>query len=244
MNRFAAVAALLASGLGVTAGRCLLLVPGRRWIVRAVGERGLRHAVGARRWRGRQHGVARSGAAHPRSASYGRRPRDHYAFSVGGGEVLSLNSEAPHDAASAQVGWLRVQLRAPGACRIALWHRPRFSAGPHGDATDTAPLWNALKGHAAIVLNGHDHDLQQLRPNQGLTEIVDGAGGDSQYGLKHDCGWSTATTPTLPPRGSPSAERGPLGHSSPQTGTLHSDQLAEWSALVRVLRSTEPELWS
>ena len=42
---------------------------------------------------------------------------------IGGWQVLSLNSEAPHDAGSAQVRWLRAQVRAPGTCRLAFWHR-------------------------------------------------------------------------------------------------------------------------
>jgi hypothetical protein len=117
---------------------------------------------------------------------YGSTPPDYYAFSVAGWRILSLNSQAPHDPGSPQLRWLHAQLRAPGTCRIAYWHRPRFSAGRHGDQPDVAPLWGALIGHATIVLNGHDHDLQQLRPISGLTELVDGAGGASRYGLHQD----------------------------------------------------------
>lgn len=88
-----------------------------------------------------------------------------YAFRIGGWEVLSLNSEAPHGVASAQLRWLRARLRSGGGtCRLAFWHRPRRSAGRHGDQRDVAPLEDALVGHAALVLGGHDHDLQRLRP--------------------------------------------------------------------------------
>lgn len=47
---------------------------------------------------------------------------------------------------------------APGTCRLA-WHRPRFTAGKHADARDVAPLWEALRGRAKIVVNGHDHNM-------------------------------------------------------------------------------------
>jgi hypothetical protein len=116
------------------------------------------------------------------------KPPSYYSFKLGGWEFLDLNSEAPHGKSSAQLGWLRKRLRsAPGNCRIAFWHRPRFSAGTvHGDAPDTAPLWNALRGHARLVLTGHDHTMQRLRRRNGLTEYVSGAGGATLYRNRRD----------------------------------------------------------
>jgi hypothetical protein len=68
------------------------------------------------------------------------RPVTYYAFRAGGWEVLSLNSEEPHDTDSDQYEWLRSRLRGGGTCRLASWHRPRYSAGEeHGDAEDMAP---------------------------------------------------------------------------------------------------------
>jgi hypothetical protein len=106
-----------------------------------------------------------------------------YSFRIGGWQLLSLNSEAPHGARSAQLRWLRRQVRAPGTCRLAFWHRPRYSAGSHGDQADVQPFWNALRKHATLVLGGHDHDLQRLRPRGGITQLVAGAGGHSHYGI-------------------------------------------------------------
>jgi hypothetical protein len=63
-----------------------------------------------------------------------------YAFRIAGWRVLSLNSEALHDRASAQLRWLlRTLTRSSGNCAIAFWHRPLQSAGLHGDQTDVAP---------------------------------------------------------------------------------------------------------
>jgi len=106
-----------------------------------------------------------------------------YSYRVAGWRFLSLNSEAPHNVGSEQLGWLARQLAASGTCTLAYWHRPRWSAGRHGDQADVAPLWNALRGHAAIVVNGHDHDLQRLKPLDGIVEFVAGAGGKSHYGV-------------------------------------------------------------
>lgn len=114
----------------------------------------------------------------------GRRTPGLAVTRVGGWELVSLNSEAPHDRGSAQVRWLRDRVRAPGTCRLAFWHRPRYSAGTrHGDQADVAPLWDALIGHASIVLNGHEHNSQRFKPSGGLTELVAGAGGHGLYGL-------------------------------------------------------------
>jgi hypothetical protein len=107
-----------------------------------------------------------------------------YAFGAGGWWILSLNSETDHDPGSPQYRWLRAQLRRPGTCRIAFWHRPRYNAGTHhGDQPDMAPIWDALRGHAAIVLAGHEHDMQRLRPIDGITSFVSGAGGHGHYAL-------------------------------------------------------------
>lgn len=118
-------------------------------------------------------------------AAKGARQPSFYAFRAGGWEVLSLNSEAAHGDGSAQLRWLRGRLRGAGDCRLAFWHRPRFSAGGvHGDQPDVAPLWRALRGRARLVLNGHEHDSQRLRPVDGITELVAGAGGHGRYPLR------------------------------------------------------------
>jgi hypothetical protein len=66
-----------------------------------------------------------------------------------------------------------------GNCRIAFWHRPRFSAALHGDAEDMEPIWQQLAARA--VLSGHDHDMQRLTPAGGITRFVSGAGGHGLY---------------------------------------------------------------
>ena len=113
----------------------------------------------------------------------GRPMPSYYSFRAGGWQLLSLNSEAPHDQGSAQLRWLRRALAGPGRCRIAFWHRARFSAGDHGDQEDTHALWSTLRSKATIVVVGHDHNMQRLHPIDGLTQFVSGAGGRSHYEL-------------------------------------------------------------
>jgi hypothetical protein len=106
-----------------------------------------------------------------------------YAVRAGGWQLLSLNSEAAPEPGGPQLRWLRARLRGSSTCRLAFWHRPRFSAGKHGDAPQVAPLWDAVTGRAALVLNGHDHDMQRYAPVRGTTEIVSGAGGKDRYAI-------------------------------------------------------------
>jgi hypothetical protein len=108
----------------------------------------------------------------------GRAPRPWYALRAGGWQLLALSSESPHGRGSRQVRWLRRRVRRPTTCRIAFMHRARYSAGErHGDQPDLAPLWDALRGRAAAVVSGHDHDLQRLEPIDGIVQFVSGAGG-------------------------------------------------------------------
>jgi predicted phosphodiesterase len=105
----------------------------------------------------------------------------YYSFRTGGWEILSLNSEMEHGPGAPQVRWLRSQMKG-GTCRIAFWHRPRYSAGTrHGDQPDVQPFWDALEGHAAIAIAGHEHDMQRFKPRDGITEFVSGAGGRDFY---------------------------------------------------------------
>src|SRR5262245_46774038 len=47
----------------------------------------------------------------------GRPIRPWYSFKLAGWEILSLNSEAPHEPGSQQLRWLSRQLAEPGTCR-------------------------------------------------------------------------------------------------------------------------------
>ncbi len=115
----------------------------------------------------------------------GRTPPTFYAFDLAGWQILSMNSEAPHGRDSDQVAYLRRQARRGGSCRLAFWHRPRFSGGNYGEE-DVAPLWDALRGHAALVLTGHDHNTQRFTPRDGITQFVVGAGGANLYPVDRD----------------------------------------------------------
>jgi acid phosphatase type 7 len=116
----------------------------------------------------------------------GRRLPSYYSVRLAGLRLFSLNSQLRGSAMRRQVRWVRRRLRRPGNCRIAFWHRPRFSAGMHGDAPDLQPLWRAVRGHVRLVLNGHDHDMQRLRRISRTTILIAGAGGAPRYALHRE----------------------------------------------------------
>lgn len=112
----------------------------------------------------------------------GTPPPSFYSFELAGWEILSLNSEIDYGPDSAQVRWLDQETRDGGDCRLAFWHRPRYSAGTiHGDDASLQSLWDALSGRARLIVNAHDHDMQRLEPRQGMIELIAGAGGSSLY---------------------------------------------------------------
>lgn len=101
------------------------------------------------------------------SRTAGGSPPHFYSFRLAGWRVISLTSEDSLDAGSEQLSWLQRQMtRGGGDCRLAFWHRPRHSAGTrHGDDPEVDPLWRAVRGRAALVVNGHDHiDRRRRRP--------------------------------------------------------------------------------
>ncbi len=56
----------------------------------------------------------------------------------------------------------------------------------HGDGPDIAPLWNALQGHARLVLNGHGHVMARYKRRGSLTQFLAGTGGSVRYKVLED----------------------------------------------------------
>jgi hypothetical protein len=77
--------------------------------------------------------------------------------------VIGLDSEK--ESSSTQLAFLKSALAANnGRPTIVAWHRPRFSTGQHGNATDMQTLWAtaARDRDVKIFLWGHDHDYERM----------------------------------------------------------------------------------
>jgi 3',5'-cyclic AMP phosphodiesterase CpdA len=112
----------------------------------------------------------------------GTPPPFWYAFAVSGWQLISLNSNVPSSAD--QLQWLGNLLDATpeyGNCRIAFFHHPYLSTGPHGGLLALKPIFDELKERARIMLSGHDHDMQRFQPIHGVTQLVAGSGGAELY---------------------------------------------------------------
>ncbi|HEY1100612.1 MAG TPA: metallophosphoesterase [Myxococcota bacterium] len=95
----------------------------------------------------------------------------------------------------AQYKWLTAELAKQKLlgqqCSIVMFHHPRFSSGPHGDAVFMSKMWKDLADAGVdLVLAGHDHIYERfpamdengvLDDKNGMPSLVVGTGGKSHY---------------------------------------------------------------
>jgi hypothetical protein len=79
-----------------------------------------------------------------------------------------------------QAAWLDADLAANTLpWTIVYGHKPPFSSGEHGNdggfQTYFVPVLE--KHQVPLVLNGHDHDYERTKPQNGVTYVVTGGGG-------------------------------------------------------------------
>lgn len=115
-----------------------------------------------------------------------------YSYDLGAWHAIVLDSECSRVGGcgtdSPQGRWLAADLAASDArCTVAIWHKPRFTSGEHGNDRSVAPFWTALyRAGVDVVINGHDHDYERFAPqdpsaredrDRGIREFVVGTGG-------------------------------------------------------------------
>lgn len=79
-----------------------------------------------------------------------------------------------------QAAWLDRDLAATSrAWKVVYLHRPPYSSGDHGsDIAVRRALAPVLARHrVALVLAGHDHHYERMKPQDGVTYVVTGGGG-------------------------------------------------------------------
>lgn len=118
--------------------------------------------------------------------------RGYYSFREGAWLMVSLNSNVPAGADSAQAAWLRSTLSEDsGPCTLAYWHHPLFSSGPNGSSPVMREMWRILQeGGADVVLVSHDHLYERFAPQDaagrsdpvaGMRQFTVGTGGAYLY---------------------------------------------------------------
>jgi acid phosphatase type 7 len=112
---------------------------------------------------------------------------------------LSLNTEIPYGAGSAQYAWLEADLARAAADPAVRWiiatlHRPPYSSGNHGSELGVREAWSPLfeRYGVAVVFSGHDHHYERSlafangvpqRDGGGVVYVVTGGAGAPLYGV-------------------------------------------------------------
>jgi predicted phosphodiesterase len=85
-----------------------------------------------------------------------------------------------------QFQWLEKELKASGsAWKIAFFHHPLYSSGDrHGSDIRLREVLEPifLKYNVSVVLTGHDHFYERVKPQKGITYFVAGSGGQLRKG--------------------------------------------------------------
>lgn len=85
-----------------------------------------------------------------------------------------------------QIKWLENELKASGSdWKIAFFHQPLYSSGDrHGSDLRLRELLEPLflKYNVSVVLTGHDHFYERVKPQKGITYFVVGSGGKLRSG--------------------------------------------------------------
>ena len=105
-----------------------------------------------------------------------RLPATRYTYAAGAVQFFAIDSQAP---SLAQWLWLEEELnRSTARWKIVYGHHPIYSHGVHGDTPylvrDLLPI---LRNRADAYFAGHDHDLQHLKPEDGVHFFISGGGG-------------------------------------------------------------------
>ena len=106
----------------------------------------------------------------------------YYSFKKGNVRFFALDSNYVDPA---QLAWLEPELKNSGSdWKIAYFHHPLYSSGMHGSQTDLRVLLEPLflKYGVDVVLSGHEHFYQRIKPQKGIHYFVSGAAGELRPG--------------------------------------------------------------
>ncbi len=124
------------------------------------------------------HDVERGREAQMNYPYFNMGGRAYYSFIKGDVEFFALDSTNPD---SAQVQWLeRALAESKAHWKVAYFHNPLYSSGrKHGSDFYLRRLFEPLfvKYGVAVAVAGHDHFYERIKPQQGVTYFVAGAGG-------------------------------------------------------------------
>jgi len=112
-----------------------------------------------------------------------RMPAPYYTFTAGPVQFFAIDT---NEMSVAQLMWLDEELKKSTArWKLVYGHHPIYSDGDHGDDQRMIEkLLPILKGKADAYFAGHDHTLEQIKPEGGLHFFISGGGGARLYKVK------------------------------------------------------------
>jgi predicted MPP superfamily phosphohydrolase len=109
--------------------------------------------------------------------------KEYYRFTRGNVAFYSLNSNYMD---KKQIQWLESELAKDGSeWKICFFHHPPYSSGgKHGSDKQLREIVEPIfvKYGVNIVLTGHDHFYERIKPQKGIYYFVSGAGGKLREG--------------------------------------------------------------
>ena len=109
--------------------------------------------------------------------------QEYYRFGKGNASFYALNSNYMD---KKQIDWLNDKLAADTAeWKIAFFHHPPYSSGgAHGSDTKLREIVEPifLKHGVDVVLAGHEHFYERIKPQKGIYYFISGSGGKLRKG--------------------------------------------------------------
>jgi hypothetical protein len=116
-------------------------------------------------------------------ANFNMNGEEYYNFRKGPVSFYSLNSNYMD---KKQLAWLEEKLKGDTSdWKVAFFHHPPYSSGgKHGSSTGLREVVEPLfvKYGVNVVLAGHEHFYERIKPQKGIYYFISGAGGKLREG--------------------------------------------------------------
>jgi hypothetical protein len=105
-----------------------------------------------------------------------KMPAPYYTFVAGPVQFFALDTQ---EISQIQLKWFEEELgKSQATWKVVYAHHPIFSDGYHGDnEVLKEQLMPLMRNRVDLYLTGHEHDMQHLRPVDGVNFVISGGGG-------------------------------------------------------------------
>lgn len=114
-------------------------------------------------------------------------PSTYYTYTAGPVQFFAIDTEEMSDTAryQRQVAWLDAELaKSKARWKVVYGHYQIYSATRGDEQNLIQRLLPVLKGRVDLYLCGHDHNMQQLKTEEGVHFFLSGGGGASLYDFR------------------------------------------------------------